>query len=222
MKPTELGTTKIVSHHIDTGNHSPIHQSLRRTPFSLCKRINEMIEEMLSQGVVKHSQSPWASPIVLVKKKDGGLQFCVNYRQLNQVTKSDVFPLPRIDDTLDLLSGAKYFTTRDLASSYWQVCMDPASQEKTAFITHSGLYEFKKMPFGLVNAPATFQRLMEVVLSGLARDGCMVYLDDILVFGRTLDEHNDNLAKVFQRLRSAGLTQKSVNLFKQKYVIWVR
>ena len=167
-----------------------------------------MIEEMLSQGVVKHSQSPWASPVVLVNKKDGGLRFCVNYRQLNRVTKSDVFPLPRIDDKLDLLSGAKYFTTRDLASSYWQVCMDPASQEKTAFITHSGLYEFKKMPFGLVNAPATFQRLMEVVLSGLARDGCMVYLDDILVFGRTLDEHNDNLAKVFQRLRSAGLTLK--------------
>ena len=111
LKPTELGTTKIVSHHIDTGNHSPIHQSLRRTPFSLRKRINEMIEEMLSQGVVQHSQSPWASPIVLVKKKDGGLRFCVDYRQLKRVTKSDVFPLPRIDDTLDLLSAAKYFTT---------------------------------------------------------------------------------------------------------------
>ena len=208
LKPTELGTTKIVSHHIDTGNHSPIHQSLKRIPFSLRKRINEMIDEMLSQGVVQHSQSPWASPIVLVKKKDGGLRFCVDYHQLNRVTKSDVFPLPRIDDTLDLLSGAKYFTTHDLASGYWQICMDPASQEKTAFITHSGLYEFKKMPFGLVNAPATFQRLMEVVLSGLARDGCMVYLDDILVFGRTLGEHNDNLAKVFQRLRSAGLTLK--------------
>ena len=167
-----------------------------------------MIEEMLSQGIVQPSQSPWASPIVLVKKKDVGLRFCVDYRQLNRVTKPDVFPLPRIDDTVDMLSGAKYFTTLDLASGYWQVCMDHASQEKTAFITHSGLYEFKKMPFGLVNAPATFQRLMEVVLSGLARDGCMVYLDDILVFGRTVKEHNDNLAKVFERLRSAGLTLK--------------
>ena len=167
-----------------------------------------MVQEMLTQEVIQPSQSPWASPIVLVKKKDGGIHFCVDYRQLNQVTKLDVFPLPRIDDTLDLLSGAKYFTTLDLASGYCQVCVDQESQEKTAFITYSGLYEFKKMSFGLVNTSATFQRLMEVVLNGLARDGCMVYLDDVLVVSRTYKENNDNLAKVFQWLRSAGLTLK--------------
>ena len=114
----------------------------------------------------------------------------MDYRRLNHLTKLDEFPLPRIDDTLDLLASARYFTALDLASGYWQVVMDPASQEKTAFTTYSGLYEFREMPFGLVNAPATFQRLMEVVLSGLARGSCHVYLDDVLVLGQTLEEHN--------------------------------
>ena len=124
---------------------------------------------MLDQGVIEPSESPWASPIVLVQKKDGGIRFCVDYRKLNE------FPLPRIDDTLDRLSGSRHFSTLDLASGYWQVEMEPASIEKTAFITFSGLYQCRKMPFGLVNAPATFQRLMEVVLAGLARNVCVVY-----------------------------------------------
>ena len=117
------------------------------------------------------------------------MRFCVNYRKLNKIDK---FLLPRIDDTLDFLTGAKYFTT---ASGYWQVPIGQSSQEKTAFITHSGLYELRKMPFGWVNAPATFQRLMEVILSGITQDGCQVYLDDVLVFGKTLTEHNQNVRK---------------------------
>ena len=143
-----------------------------------------------------------------MKKKDGTMRFCVDYRWLNQVTKLDEFPPPRIDDTLDLLAGARHFTTLDMASGYRQVAMEPSAKEKTAFATYSGLYEFRKMPFGLVNAPATFQRLMVAVLAGLARDGVLVYLDDVLVVGRTLEEHNRKLSTVFQRIRDAGLRLK--------------
>ena len=205
LNPGELGTTQMVTHTINTGEHAPIRQPVQRTPFVLRAKVEEMVTEMLDQGVIEPSTSPWASPIVLVKKKDGGIRFCVDYRKLNRVTNLDEFPLPRIDDTLDMLAGAQYFTVLDLASGYWQVQMDPVSREKTAFTTHSGLYEFEKMPFGLVNAPATFQRLMEIVLSGLARDKCLVYLDDVLVIGKSLEEHNQNLEKVPERIREAGL-----------------
>ena len=169
LDSSELGTTQLVTHSIDAGQHRPIKQPVRRTPFALRKKVDELVEEMLRQGVIEPSSSPWASPIVLVQKKDGGVRFCVDYRRLNQITKLDEFPLPRIDDTLDLLLGSCHFSALDLASGYWQVAMDPDSKEKTAFTTYSGLYQFRKMPFGLVNAPATFQRLMEVVLSGLVR-----------------------------------------------------
>ena len=148
------------------------------------------------------------SPMVLMRKKDGGMRFCVDFHKLNSVTKLDEFPLPRLDDTLDLLPGATYFTTLDLASGYWQVPMEKYSQEKTAFSTHSGLQEFKRIPFGLVNVPATIQRLMEAILTVLARGVCHVYLNDLLVFGRTLEEHNRHLGQVLRRIRTAGLRLK--------------
>lgn len=134
----------------------------------------------------------------------------MDYRKLNHITKLDELPLPRIDETLDLLAGAKYFTTLDLASGCWRVPMEPTAQEKTAFVTHCGLYmyEFTKRPFGLVNGPATFQWLMELVLSGLARDKCHIHLDDVLVFGKTLEEHNQNLTDVLTQIKGAGLRLK--------------
>ena len=208
LDETELGSTEWVTHSIDTGDQHPIRQPPRRIPYALRAKVDEMVEQMLDRGVIQPSRSPWGSPIVLVAKKDGSTRFCVDYRRLNAVTKMDVHPLPRIDDSLDLLAGSKYFTTLDLASGYWQVGMDRKSQEKTAFVTHSGLYEFRVMPFGLCNAPATFQRLMEAVLAGLARNVCVVYLDDILVMGATFAEHLVNLSRVLTRLREAGLRLK--------------
>ena len=222
LEPSELGTSSVIQHSINTGDHPPIRQPLRRMPFTLRPQVDKLVQEMLTQGVIQPSSSPWASPVVLVRKKDGTMRFCVDYRRLNGVTKLDQFPLPRIDDTLDVLAGAKYFTTLDMASGYWQVAMEPSSVEKTAFTTYSGLYEFRRMPFGLVNAPATFQRLMEHVLAGLARSRCLVYLDDVLVIGSTWEEHNANLEEVFKRLRRAGLRLKPKKCkFAQGSVIYL-
>ena len=168
LDATELGHTNAVQHIIDTGIHPPIRQQPHRIPFALRKRAEELIETMLKEGIVTHSNSPWASPVVLVAKKDGSTRFCVDYRKLNAVTKLDSFPLPRVDDSLDLLANTSHFSSLDLASGYWQVGMAPESQQKTAFCSHSSHYEFTVMPFGLCNVPATFQRLMETVLAGLA------------------------------------------------------
>ena len=162
LDSSELGSTDLITHTIDTGDSPPIKQSARQTPFALHQVMEEMVEKMLEQGVVEPSHSPWSNPVVLVEKKDG----IVDYRRLNSVARMDVFPLPRI---VDFLAQSKYFTTLDLASGFWQVKMNPESQEKTVFATHSGLYEFCVMPFGLCNSPATFQRLMENVLDGLTK-----------------------------------------------------
>ena len=167
---------------------------------------------MQAIGAVQPSDSPWASTIVLVRKKDGTLRFCVDYRGLNSVTKKDNFPLPRIDDLLDQIGESRYFSTLHLASGYWQIAMDPNSREKTAFITHSGLYEFLVMPFSLCNAPSAFQRLMNRVLFGLnPEDGPMfvaVYLDDVLIFSRTMEKHLVHLQLVLDRIIQAGLKLK--------------
>ena len=151
------------------------------------------------------STSPWASPIVLVRKKDGSTRFCVDYRKLNCLTRKDAYPIPKIDETLDTLAGAKLFSTLDLRSGYWQVQVNPEHRDKTAFCTPEGLFEFNVMPFGLCNAPATFQRLMDSVLAGLHWKTCLVYIDDIIVVGKSFDEHLCNLQAVLERLRRAGL-----------------
>lgn len=155
-----------------------------------------MVDNMRKQGVVQLSVSPWASPIVLVPKKDGTYRFCVDFRRLNAVTKKDVYPLARIDDILDTLGESKFFSSLDLASGYWQVELDPESRQKSAFTTYCGLFEFVRMPFGLCNVPAMFQRLMQKVLAELEWRTCFVYLDDILVASRSFDEHLQHLHEV--------------------------
>lgn len=135
---------------------------------------------MIKSGVIEPSTSPWASPVVLCTKKDGSVRFCLDYRRLNSVTHKDSYPLPRIDDSLDALRGSKWFSTFDLQSGFWQVQMNNSDAEKTAFVTNGGLYQFRVMPFGLCNAPATFQRLMECVLSGLNFEICLLCIDLLL------------------------------------------
>ena len=169
----------------------------------------EHLQDLLSGGQIEPSESPWSAPVVLVTKKDGGTRFCVDYRKLNLATVKDAYPLPRIDDTLDMLAGKRWFSTLDLASGYWQVSLSPEARCKTAFATHSGLFQFKVMPFGLCNTPATFERLMDRVLQGLRWSRCLVYLDDIISFGTTFGDSLDNLILIFERLRSYGLQLKS-------------
>ena len=163
----DLRRTSIVRHEICTNESEPNRQNPRRLPISQWAVAKAEIENILKHGVIKPSSSPWASPIVLVRKKDGTTRFCVDYRRLNSATVKDSYPLPRIDDSIDALSGSCWFSTLDLASGYWQVEVEEKDRPKTAFTTGSGLYQFTVMPFRLCNAPATFERLMERVLSGL-------------------------------------------------------
>ena len=196
-------------HTIDTGTSAPICCAPRRMSPQKIKKEEACVTEMLTSGQIEPIDSPWSAPVVLVTKKDGGTRFCVDYRQLNLATVKDAYPLPRIDDTLDMLAGKRCFSTLDLASGYWQVSLSPEARCKTAFATHSGLFQFKVMLFGLCNAPATFERLMDQVLQGLRWSRCLVYLDDIILFGTTFEDALDNLTLIFERLRTYGLQLKS-------------
>ena len=208
----ERGETDLVEMDINTGESAPTRQTARRLPFAVRQEVAQQLKEMQDSNVIQPSNSPWASPIVLVRKKDGTLRICVDYRKLNSITKSDKFPLPRIDDLLDQLGKSKYFSTLDLAAGFWQIRMSNSSKEKTAFITQNGLFEFQVMPFGLTNAPAVFQRLMQRVISDLnppeGPDFVGVYIDDLLTSSRTFEEHLDHLSRVMSRLRRANLKLK--------------
>ena len=209
----DLGTTQMVKHRIETGNVPPIRQPPRRTSPWKHDEIERQVADLLHQGRVTESSSPWSSPVVLVTKKDGSQRLCVDYRQLNAATVKDAFPLPRVDDSLSALSGSKWFSTLDLASGYWQVAMDTSTKEKAAFVTSSGLYEWNVMPFGLCNAPSTFARLMELVLKGLHWKFCLIYLDDVIVMAPTFEEELERLKQVFERLAHAGLKLKPKKCF---------
>ena len=205
----DLGRTKVVQHYIDTGDSRPIKQPPRRIPLHRKKVVQEEVEKMLERGVIEPCDSPWASPIVLAAKKDGSTRFCVDFRRVNDVTRKDAYPLPRIEDNLDTLQGAQYYSTLDLVSGFWQVEMAPEDRDKTAFtVGGGGLYRFLTMPFGLCNAPATFQRLMEHTLKGLQWETAVLYIDDIVVFSDTVESHYQRLGAVLDRLKKAGLKLK--------------
>ena len=169
------------------GSTRPIRCNPRKLSPKKIKIKQELVDKMLEEGQIEHSVSAWSAPTVLLTKKDGSTRFCVDYRRLNARTKKDAFPLPRIDDSLNSLSGQAWFSTLDLASGYWQVRLSENAKPKTAFATHSGLFQFAVKPFRLCNAPATFERLMSQVMRGLHWKRCLVYIDDILVFGNDFE-----------------------------------
>lgn len=216
---TDLGRTSIVQHVIDTGDHKPIKLRPYRTSPENREEISRQVQEMLKNDLVEESCSAWSAPVILVKKKDGSARFVVDYRALNKITSSDVFPLPRIDETLDHLCGTKYFSTLDFRSGFWQIAMSPCSKDKTAFITHDGLYQWKVLPMGLSGSPSCFQRLMTHVLRGLTYKKALVYLDDVIIYSKSFDQHLLDLEEVFQRFQAANIKLKpSKCLFAKKQV----
>ena len=201
----DMGLTDLIDHDIDTGQERSIRQQLRKTPMAHNQVVDAHIQTMLKQGLIEPSRGEWASNIVLVLKKDKTFRFCIDYRKLNASTRKDVFPLPRIDASLDALGGATWFSTLDFRSGYYQVPLNRKDAHKTAFISLSGSYQWKVLPMGLCNSASTFQRLMNMVLAGLTYTSCLVYLDDIIKMSTTLDEHLDRLAEIFLRIRAAKL-----------------
>jgi hypothetical protein len=195
----DLGHTNVLRHSINTGEAIPIRQSPRRLPVHRQHEVTQLIADMLEKDIIEESESPWSSPVVLVTKKDGSFRFCIDYHKVNNVTRKDAYPLPRIDDTLEMLAGSNWLTTIDLLSGYWQVELEHSDREKTAFATRDGLFHFKVLPFGLCNGPATFQRLMSIALSGLQWTSCLVYIDDIIIIGHNFLKHSEHLAHVFSR-----------------------
>lgn len=205
-----LTSTKSIKHDIVTTDPSPIFTKTYRYPKIHEAEVNKQIKTMLEQNIIQPSTSPWSSPVWVVPKKldaSGNKKWrvVIDYRKLNEVTISDAYPLPNIEEILDQLGQSIYFTTLDLASGFHQIEMNDNDKQKTAFTVPSGHYEFNRMPFGLKNSPSTFQRLMNSVLSGLQGSDCFVYLDDIVIYANSLDNHNEKLCKVFQKLRDHNL-----------------
>ena len=206
LRLNELGRTSLVQHEIKLSDSRPFKERYQRIPPHPYEEVWKHLQEMLAIGAIRRSMSPWASPVVLVHKKDGSLWFCIDLRKLNNQTIKDAQSLPRIEDSLDCLNGASIFTSLDLQSGYWQVEMTEDSKPLTAFtVGPLGFYECVWMPFGLTNAPATFQCLMETCLGEMHLKWCIIYLDDIIVFSRTPEEHIERLRGVLLEASSHRL-----------------
>jgi transposase InsO family protein len=207
-----LGRVSATSHRIElTPGARPVHCQPYRAGPRAREAESKEVERMLKAGVIEPAASEWASPVVLVPKSDGSMRFCVDYRKLNAITVRDTYPLPRMDECIDSLGEAQMFTTLDCNSGYWQVPVAPEDMDKTTFTSHEGTFRFKRMPFGLRNAPATFQRVVDIILSGLTWKSCLVYLDDIIIYSEDTEDHLNHLDQVLTLLGRAGL---SLNLAK--------
>ena len=203
----DLGKTDVVKHTIVTTG-PPVTSPPYRAPPANKEVIEKHVKELLNSGIISPSASPYSSPVIIVDKPDGGKRMVIDYRKLNKQTVKDRYPLPRIDDTIDALHGAKYFTTLDLLSGFYQVEIDEPSRAKTAFITPQGLYEFNRLPMGLANSPSVFQRALNFILRMYISIFCLIYLDDIIIYSKTLSEHLVHIEKVLKCLKAAGLKVK--------------
>ena len=217
-----LGQIQGVRHHIDTGNSAPVWAMPYRTGLNQRQVVKEEVKRMLDMDVIEPSDAEWASPVVLVPKSDGSTRFCVGYRKLNALTRRDSYPFPRMDEFVDSLGDASFFTTLDANSGYWQILMDEDSKDKSSFTCHAGFFRFKRLPFGLINAPATFQRALDLILSKVRYDFALVYLDDIIIFSNSFEEHLVHLSHVLSLLKAANVSLKlSKCRFAQREVVYL-
>ena len=207
--PRKPRKTHLLEHRIITNDALPVYHKPRRIPVAWEKEVDDQVSEMLRNGIIRPSYSPWNAPVILVKKKDNTTRFVCDFRGVNDVTKKDTYPLPHIKDVIDKMAGSQYWSTLDAASAYWSIPLSETDKEKTAFAVPRGKFEFNVMPFGLSNSGASYQRMMDICLSGLRTDKVLSYMDDIVVFSTTFDEHVRDLKAVFECLRTANVTLKA-------------
>jgi len=207
---SEIGQTSVQTHKIELlPNPEPVVEPLRRRAQIQVEETRRQVKQLLKEGKIEESASPWASAYVLAKKKNGEYRLCIDFRRLNDVTKKMVYPLPNIDECLETLSGKRYFTQLDFRSGFWQIAMDESSKELTAFRTGDGLYQFKRMPFGLTNAPATFQKMINTVLAGLKGMNLQVFIDDVCIATKSWSELLAILQQTLETIIDANLKIKA-------------
>lgn len=219
----DLGRTSLVSHEINTEGANPVYQRAYRVPYASQGELNRQLDVMIENDIIEEANSPWAASLLLIDKKDGTKKLVIDFRRLNKVTRKDRYPIPNISETLDALGKAKFFTTMDLAAGYWQMEVKKEDRDKTAFTTSRGQFRVKVLPFGLCNAPSTFQRITDQTLRGMLQKNCLVYLDDIIIYSETSEDHLIHLRQVFERLKKANLKLKPKKLVLggKKSGIWV-
>ena len=206
--PRKLTPVRNMTHRIITNDAQPVRMKPYHIPHAWNKEVSDQVQQMLDNGIIRPSSSPWNAPVILVKKKDDSMRFVCDFRGLNDVTKKDSYPLPHIRDVIDRMEGAQFWTTLDAASAYWSMPVAEEDKEKTAFSVPRGKFEFNVTPFGLCNAGASYQRMIDITLAGLPSDRVLAYMDDIVIFSGNFQEHLHNLEQVFQRLQSSGISLK--------------
>ena len=224
LDDNELGCTSQVKHNIKVTNDEPFKERFQRIPPPLLEEVRTHVNDMLQAGAIRPSSSPWCNAVVLVWKKDGGLHFCIDFRKLNARTKKDSYPLPRIQEMLESLEGSHIFSSFNFKLGFWQVEMDEASKQYTAFtVGLLGFFECKCMPFGLCNTPVTFQRLMQNCLGELNLTYCLIYLDDVIMFSTDEDDHLHRMRVIFDRFRAEHLKLKpsKCSLFHDEIVLHI-